>query len=88
MEQIFMKENAKKIIQKGIDTVIPYENNPRKNDNAVDKVANSIRAFGFRQPIVIDEHNVVICGHTRLKVAKKLGLKQVPKIVKEEIKKK
>lgn len=83
MEQIFMKENAKKIIQKGIDTVIPYENNPRKNDNAVDKVANSIRAFGFRQPIVIDEHNVVICGHTRLKAAKKLGLKQVPCIVAE-----
>ena len=78
-----MKENAKKIIQKGIDTVIPYENNPRKNDNAVDKVANSIRAFGFRQPIVIDEHNVVICGHTRLKAAKKLGLKQVPCIVAE-----
>lgn len=81
MEQIFMKDNAKKIVQKGINTIIPYENNPRKNENAVDKVANSIRAFGFQQPIIIDEHNVIICGHTRFKAAKKLGIKQVPCIV-------
>lgn len=76
-----MKENAKKIVQKGIDEVIPYERNPRKNDNAVDCVANSIRAFGFQNPIIIDEQNVIICGHTRLKAAKKLGLKQVPCVV-------
>ena len=76
-----MKENAKKIIQKGIDEIIPYDKNPRKNDKAVDKVANSIRAFGFQSPIIIDEQNVIICGHTRFKAAKKLGLKQVPCII-------
>ena len=76
-----MKDNAKDIIQKGIDEIIPYDKNPRKNDNAVDMVANSIRAFGFRSPIIIDEHNVIICGHTRFKAAKKLGLKKVPCIV-------
>ena len=80
-KKIIMKENAKKIIQKGIDEIIPYDKNPRKNDKAVDKVANSIRAFGFQSPIIIDEQNVIICGHTRFKAAKKLGLKQVPCIV-------
>lgn len=76
-----MKDNAKEIIQKDITEVIPYDKNPRKNENAVDMVANSIRAFGFRSPIIIDEHNVIICGHTRFKAAKKLGLKKVPCIV-------
>lgn len=76
-----MKDNAKEIIQKDITEVIPYDKNPRKNDKAVDKVANSIRSFGFRSPIIIDEHNVIICGHTRFKAAKKLCLKKVPCIV-------
>lgn len=76
-----MKDNAKEIIQKDITEVIPYDKNPRKNDKAVDKVANSIRSFGFQSPIIIDEHNVIICGHTRFKAAKKLGLKKVPCIV-------
>lgn len=76
-----MKDNAKEITQKDITDVIPYDKNPRKNDKAVDKVANSIRAFGFQSPIIIDEHNVIICGHTRFKAAKKLGLKKVPCIV-------
>lgn len=76
-----MKDNAKEIIQKDITEVIPYDKNPRKNNKAVDKVANSIRSFGFQSPIIIDEHNVIICGHTRLKAAKKLGLKKVPCVV-------
>ena len=76
-----MKANAKEIIQKDITEVIPYDKNPRKNDNAVDMVANSIRAFGFQSPIIIDEQNVIICGHTRFKAAKKLGLKKVPCVV-------
>lgn len=76
-----MKDNAKEIIQKDITEVIPYDKNPRKNDKAVDKVANSIRAFGFQSPIIIDEQNVIICGDTRLKAAKKLGLKKVPCVV-------
>ena len=61
-----------------IDDVKPYESNPRVNDGAVDAVAASLREFGFRQPIVVDEHNVIIVGHTRWKAAKKLGLAKVP----------
>jgi DNA modification methylase len=61
-----------------IDDVRPYEANPRINDQAVDAVAASLREFGFRQPIVVDEQNVIIVGHTRWKAAKKLGLTQVP----------
>lgn len=51
-----------------------YENNPRHNENAVDKVAASIKEFGFKVPIVIDKDNVIIAGHTRLKAAKKLNM--------------
>ena len=56
----------------------PYEKNPRINDAAVDAVAESIRRFGFRQPIVVDEGGVIVCGHTRFKAAQKLGLAEVP----------
>ncbi|NLE59330.1 MAG: ParB N-terminal domain-containing protein [Planctomycetes bacterium] len=56
----------------------PYEKNPRINDAAVDAVAESIRRFGFRQPIVVDADGVIVCGHTRWKAAQKLGLEQVP----------
>src|SRR5207244_12636247 len=61
-----------------IDTIRPYENNPRVNDPAVDAVAASIRQFGFRQPIVVDEQGVIVAGHTRYKAALKLGLETVP----------
>lgn len=61
-----------------IASVTPYESNPRENDAAVDAVAASISAFGFRQPIVTDEAGVVIVGHTRLKAAQRLGLAEVP----------
>jgi len=63
---------------RGIETIRPYEQNPRLNDQAVEAVAKSLREFGFRQPIVIDAEGVIICGHTRWKAAQKLGLKQVP----------
>lgn len=58
--------------------VIPYARNPRKNDAAVAKVAASIKEFGFRQPIVVDDQMVVIAGHTRLEAARQLGLADVP----------
>ncbi len=61
-----------------IDRLIPYDKNPRLNDDAVDVVAKSIKEFGFRQPIVVDNEGVIIIGHTRLKAAKKLGLSEVP----------
>lgn len=60
-----------------IDKIIPYINNPRKNQN-VDKVANSIKEFGFRQPLVVDKDYNIIVGHTRLQAAKQIGLKEVP----------
>jgi ParB-like chromosome segregation protein Spo0J len=61
-----------------ISEIVPYENNPRDNDDAVDAVAQSIREFGFRQPIVVDEDGVIIVGHTRFKAAQKLGIEKVP----------
>lgn len=61
-----------------IDKLIPYENNPRFNNDAVQYVANSIQEFGFKNPIIIDKNNVIIAGHTRLRAAKQLGLKKVP----------
>lgn len=63
----------------------PYPNNPRLNDEAATFVANSIRDFGFRSPIVVDKDGVVIAGHTRLKAAKKLGLKEAPVIVASDL---
>lgn len=60
--------------------LVPYDKNPRINDESVDLVANSIREFGFKQPIVVDKDNIIIAGHTRWKAAKQLGLKEVPVI--------
>lgn len=68
-----------------INDITPYENNPRHNDNAVDKVAASISEFGFNSPIVIDQNNVIINGHTRYKAAIKLGLTEVPTIKVENL---
>src|SRR5262249_23081084 len=61
-----------------LSEIRPYDNNPRVNDQAVDAVAASIREFGFRQPIVVDDDGVIIVGHTRYKAALKLGLERVP----------
>ena len=63
-----------------IEEIIPYSRNPRKNQH-VDKVATSIKEFGFQQPIVVDKNMVVIVGHTRLLASQKLGLKEVPVLV-------
>lgn len=61
-----------------IDSIKPYENNPRDNDDAVGGVAKSIKEYDWQQPIVVDKDNIIIVGHTRYKAAKKLGLKEVP----------
>ena len=74
-----------KVTYMDVDSLIPYANNPRLNDNAVDAVAASIKEFGFKVPIVVDGENVIINGHTRLKAAHKLGLKQVPVIVADDL---
>lgn len=68
-----------------IEKVKPYDKNPRKNKAAVDYVANSIKEFGFQQPIVVDKDMVVIEGHTRLKAAKKLKLKEVPVVIADNL---
>ena len=61
-----------------VDSIRPYENNPRNNDAAVEKVANCIREFGWQQPIVVDADGVIVCGHTRYRAALALGLATVP----------
>lgn len=63
----------------------PYEKNPRMNDNAVPYVANSIKEFGFKVPIIIDKKNVIVAGHTRYKAAKQLGLETVPCIIADDL---
>lgn len=73
------------IIYKKIDELIPYENNPRHNDQAVEAVAESIRQFGFRNPIIIDKDNVIVAGHTRQKAAKQLGMTEVPCIMTDDL---
>lgn len=68
-----------------IDSVIPYENNPRNNDASVGLVANSLREFGWKQPIVVDRNMVVVAGHTRLKAAQQLGMDEVPVIIADDL---
>lgn len=74
-----------KILEKQIDEIFPYGGNPRKTDGAVAAVAESIKRFGFKVPIVVDANMVIIAGHTRLEAAKKVGLEKVPVIVAEDL---
>lgn len=73
------------IINKKTNEIKPYENNPRKNDEAIKYVAESIKQFGFKVPIVIDKNGVIVAGHTRYKASKKLGLEEVPCIVADDL---
>lgn len=73
------------ITKKSINEIKPYGKNPRKNDEAVKYVAESIREFGFKVPIVIDKNNEIVAGHTRYKAAKKLKLDEVPCIVADDL---
>lgn len=73
------------VIDKKIAELIPYAKNPRKNDQAVNAVAASIREFGFKVPIVIDSAGVIVAGHTRLKAALMLGLETVPCVVADDL---
>lgn len=77
-----MEDNLKYL---SVDDLIPYENNPRNNDEAVDYVAKSIEEFGFKVPIVVDKNNIVVAGHTRLKASKKLGFEKVPVIIADDL---
>lgn len=73
------------IINIALKDLKPYENNPRKNDDAVKYVAESIKEFGFKVPIVIDKNNVIVAGHTRYKAAKKLKMSEVPCIIADDL---
>ncbi len=73
------------IIQKKISELKPYEKNARKNDQAVKYVAESIKQFGFKVPIVIEKDGTIICGHTRYKACKKLGIKEVPCVIADDL---
>ena len=80
-----MARNSDKIEIRKIDEIIPYINNPRHNKEAVDLVAASISEFGFKNPIILDSKNVIVAGHTRFAAAKKLGLKEVPCIMADDL---
>lgn len=73
------------IINMLLTDLVPYEKNPRKNDEAVKYVAESIRQFGFKVPIIIDKDGVIVAGHTRYKAAKNLKMKEVPCIVADDL---
>lgn len=70
-----------------LENIKPYKNNPRKNDEAVEYVVNSIKEFGFKNPVILDKDNVIVCGHTRYKAAKELGLKEIPCIIANDLSK-
>lgn len=73
------------IVMRKVSELTPYENNPRRNDEAVNAVAESIRQFGFKVPMVVDSDGVIVAGHTRYKAAKQLGLDSVPCIIADDL---
>lgn len=74
-----------KIVQMKVSDIIPYENNPRRNDEAVEFVASSIKEFGFKNPIILTKDNVIVAGHTRWKAAIQLGLEEAPCIIADDL---
>lgn len=78
-------QNEVKIVYKSLDELIPYTNNPRKNDEAVKYVAASMDEFGCKVPLVIDKNGVIVAGHTRYKAARSLGWKTVPCIIADDL---
>ncbi|HHJ8490079.1 TPA: DNA modification methylase [Streptococcus pyogenes] len=72
-------------VDKKLSEITPYKNNPRNNDEAVEPVAESIKEFGFKVPIVVDKNGEIVNGHTRYKAAQKLGLETVPVIVADDL---
>ena len=76
---------AYKTYMKAVEEIIPYEDNARINDKAVEKVAQSITNYGWQSPIVVDEDMVILAGHSRLKAAKLLDLKKVPVKIAEDL---
>lgn len=73
------------IINKNINEIKPYERNPRKNDEAVKYVAESIKQFGFKVPIIIDKDGIIVAGHTRYKASKELKLEEIPCVIADDL---
>lgn len=73
------------IIEKKLEDLTPYENNPRENDSAVEAVAASLQEFGWKQPVVIDRDGVIIAGHTRVKAAERLGWTTAPVVLADDL---
>lgn len=73
------------IVNVNINDIIPYDKNPRFNDEAVEYVANSIKEFGFKVPVVLDKNNVIVTGHTRIKACEKLGINEIPCIYADDL---
>lgn len=73
------------IIYVNVNELKEYENNPRKNEKAIEAVEKSIKDYGFKNPIIIDEKYVIVCGHTRLLAAKNLGYEKVPCIMADDL---
>lgn len=74
-----------KIVYRNVDSIKPYANNPRNNEKAVAAIAESIRKYGFTQPLVIDSDGVIVVGHTRFLAALSLGMKTVPVILADDL---
>lgn len=74
-----------KLVKMKVDDMKPYANNPRRNDDAVEGVENSIKAFGYKVPIVVDGDGVIVTGHTRYKAAKELGLKSLTVVMADDL---
>ena len=73
------------IVEKHLGDLKPYENNPRKNENAVPYVMESIKRYGFKNPIIIDKDGVIVAGHTRYLASIELGLDTVPCIIADDL---
>ena len=81
-----MEQNKMNIVYKNIKELKPYKKNAKKHSKEqVEQIANSIKEFGFTQPVIIDKHNSVVAGHGRILGAKKAGLKQVPTVMLEDL---
>lgn len=74
-----------KIINIKLEDLKPYKNNPRNNENAIEDVINSISNYGFKVPIVVDKNFNIICGHTRYEASKRLGIKELPSIIADDL---
>lgn len=74
-----------KVVYRSIESILPYEKNPRNNDEAVSAVKESIQEFGFKIPVVLSENDVIVAGHTRIKAAKELGMTEVPCIIADDL---